>query len=79
MPDLNVEYSVGDWVAKVKGYTYIGKVRSIYQKGDGAIRVDVELTYPRWWQNTRNGEGMLHVFAANDLKKVNPNDVFFVV
>jgi len=71
-----MNYQVGDWVKKVKGYTYVGKVIAIYKKLDGADRVDVEVCYPTHWRYARNCEGMIHVFAASDLVKVDPNDFY---
>ena len=44
----------GTWVAKKKGYTFIGKVIAVYYKLDGTSeRADVELCYPEWWKGTK--------------------------
>ncbi len=73
------EITRGTWVAKKKGYTYIGKVVAVYYKLDGiGQRADVEVTYPQWWKGTRNCEGMIHIFSIDDLQAIDPNDYYFM-
>ena len=54
------KFKVGDLVEKASGYRYPGVVRSVYAKGDGELRYDVEADHPDF-------AGMLHIFSEAQL------------
>ena len=54
-------FKVGDRVQKRSGYRFPGIVRSVYPKGDGEIRYDVEADHPAF-------AGMLHIFSEAQLE-----------
>lgn len=54
------DFIVGDFAIKVGGdYVFMGRVRAVFLKASGAIRVVVE-----------NGDGVLHIYNPSQLKKV---------
>lgn len=51
---------VGDWIQKIGGdYNFDGQVRAVFQKRSGKWRVVAE-----------NHNGILHIFNAEQLRKV---------
>ena len=59
-PRDGAKFKVGDLVEKASGYRYPGIVRSVYPKGDGELRYDVEADHPDF-------AGMLHIFSEAQL------------
>ena len=61
------KFKIGDTVKKVTGdYKISGIVRSVFPKGDGAIRVVVE-----HYVDDPNGSGsFLHIYGENNLELI---------
>jgi hypothetical protein len=55
---MEYQFKVGDEVSKVGGdYRFDGIVRSVFEKGSGAIRLVVE-----------DDRGILHIYSEKNLK-----------
>ena len=51
------EFKVGDRVAKMKGYMFIGTVQAVFRKRNGDVRLVVEM----------DGTQMLHIYSPADV------------
>lgn len=58
--EASQKLEVGMLVRKKEGYSYHGKVVSIFKKTDGKIRCVVEC-------DVKGCEGMLHIFNCNQI------------
>lgn len=58
-----MEFKVGDFVRKTKGYAFDGIIVSVFNNTNGDVRLVVEMI-----SADGNGSGMLHIFSPTQLE-----------